>query len=134
MLEREGLAPDAAAPSLVDSADRACQQLSLRLSFLLTATTTTALLARSVSIASLQFPFLGSVRPGSAPHGCLSGLSDALHDIEPAHAHEAVVAVLGNLLGLVSTFVGDDLMLRVGRNLWSPPAESTEAERGETKR
>jgi hypothetical protein len=102
----------------VGAAESACRKLSECVARLVTVVAFQALLARALHLARAEFPSLAGVRPGPSPDACLEGLSERLEGVEPARATEALAAVLANLLGLLATFIGDDITLRVVRDAW----------------
>ena len=112
---------------LVGAADTACQKLSGRVARLVTFVAWQALLARALHLARREFPFLEGVRPGSSPTLGLEGLAEHVQGVEPAQAREGLAMVLANVLGLLATFVGDEITLRLVRDAW-PDARLSGAE------
>lgn len=104
--------------AVAEAAELACQKLSQRLARLVTVAGGQALLARALHLARPDFPFLEGVRPGSSPESCLEGLREHVQRVEPARAREGLALVLASLLGLLATFIGDELTLRLVRDVW----------------
>jgi hypothetical protein len=102
----------------VEAAEMVCRKLSRRLAKLVTPAGSQALLARALRLARADFPFLEGVRLGSSPETCLEGLREAAGGVEPAQAREGAVGVLASLWGLLATFIGDELTLRLVRDVW----------------
>lgn len=105
-------------PALVEAAETTCQKLSQRLARLVTAAGSRALIARALHLASADFPFLAGVQAGSPPERYLEGLGERVQGVEPARAREGVAMVLASVLGLLATFIGDELTLRLVRDVW----------------
>jgi hypothetical protein len=108
--------------ALLDAADGACQKLYRRLAKLVTVVGYQALLSRALHLARGEFPFLDGVRAGAPEGDCLDGLRAAL------------TSVLANVIELLTIFIGDDLALRLVRDIWpnapyggTSPRQSEEA-------
>jgi len=120
---------------VVAAAERACHKLGDRLARLLTMAGYQALLARSLYLAKARFQFLDGVGPGAAPDTCLDGLRERARDVEPTQLQEGIGAVLANLIGLLDTFIGEDLALRLVREAWpdAPRPNNTDSETQEAR-
>jgi hypothetical protein len=124
LLAREmGARRDPAA--LPEATGRACRKLCERLAKLVTAAGCRALVGRALHLASAESPFLEGVRAGSPPETCLEGLGERVQGVEPAAAEHGLAAILASLIGLLVTFIGEDLTLRLVRDVWPdvPPVE-----------
>lgn len=108
------VAPEA----LPDAAERVCQKLGMRLARLITPPGYRVLVGRALHLAGAEFSFLSAVRAGSPPGQCLEGLSERMHGVEPAQAGDALTAVVAGILGLLNTFIGEDLAWRLLRDVW----------------
>jgi hypothetical protein len=106
------------APGLSDAAERVCQKLTHRLSRLVSAAGSQALVSRALYLARAEFPFLDGVSARAAPVGCFEGLSECVHGIGAAEASQGLLAVLSRLLDLLVGFIGEDLTLRLVREVW----------------
>ena len=115
--------------ALPAAGEQVFQKLCVRLAKLVTATGSHALLARALYLARAEFPFLAGVRAGTVPDTCLDGLRESLQGVEPAQAGDGLVAVLTNMIGLLVTFIGEDLTLRLVRDVW-PGAPSGQTSPG----
>ena len=109
---------DSTPGSVYEAAERVCQEMGRRLTELVTAEGYRALLARAVHLARPEFPFLRPITSGSATDSCLAALRTPPDDLDPAMSHGAYTAVLGGVIALVTTFIGEELALRVVRDAW----------------
>jgi hypothetical protein len=103
---------------LADATEQVCQKLTSRLARLVSAGGSQALLSRALHVAQPQFPFLMGVRAGLAPGAALERLSEQLAGVDPEQALDGLVAVLDQLFDLLGKFIGDDLTLRLVREVW----------------
>jgi hypothetical protein len=78
-----------------------------------------SLLSRALAIAKAEIPSLGSVQV--RPDGSLEGLEG----VEPNQDADAGAVVVTQLLGLLVTFIGEPLTLRL---VWDAWPDATEAE------
>ena len=97
-----------AADPPVHEAVAVCETLRLALTRFAGADGFAALLRRSLALARLEAPSLQSVRLGSNCH------MEGLEEVTP----DAVVALAAHLLGLLMTFIGEPLTLRLVRDGW----------------
>ena len=114
--EEMGDGPESEA--LLDAAERACQKLCRRLARLVTVAGYQALLARALHLARREFSFLDGVRAGATEDACFDGLRAKAEGIDPAMLRAALTTVLANVIGLLTTFIGEDLALRLVRDVW----------------
>ena len=76
-----------------------------------------SLMRRALVLASAEVPSLQSV--SVAADGRLEGFEQLTVDIETAaHGSEAAVTVTAHLLGLLGTFIGEPLTLKLIREAW----------------
>jgi hypothetical protein len=110
--------------ALPEAAERVCQKLGMRLARLITQAGFRALIGRALHQAGSDFSFLTAVRAGAPPDKCLEGLIEGMQDVEAAQADAALSAIVASILGLLYTFIGEDLALRLVRDVWpdAPPA------------
>jgi hypothetical protein len=111
------------------AAEQAFVELGERLSRLVGIEGYRALVARSLHLASAEFPLLSTVRPGVSPPGRLVGLQRGSRQIEAAEIHNAVAAALAVLLWLLEQFIGRDLTQNILREIWPWLPESTPRQR-----
>lgn len=84
-----------------------------------------SLLRRALVLASAEVPSLQSIKVGA--EGRLEGFEQLSADSGTAvHGSEAAVAITAHLLGLLGTFIGEPLTLRLVREAW--PDTSLEVE------
>lgn len=91
---------------------RVCQKLRLSVTRFAGANGFSSLLRRSLALARVDVPSLKSVT--LTPDGCLEGIEQ----LAPNGASESAAAITAHLLGLLVTFIGEPLMLRLVRNAW----------------
>jgi hypothetical protein len=106
------------APAISDATERVFEKLSDRLSRLVSATGSRALVTRSLYLARAEFPFLEGVRAGTTAERCFEGLRERIQDVETSEAGKGLLAVLVALLDLVIGFIGEDLTVRLMREVW----------------
>lgn len=94
---------------------RVCEKLRLSVARFAGADGFTSLLRRSLALARADVPSLKSVT--LTPEGCLEEIEQLASDA-PNGATEASAAITAHLLGLLVTFIGEPLMLRLVRDAW----------------
>ena len=118
-LARQLLALEAASPSATDAhaheAVRVCEKVRISLTRFAGADGFTALLRRALALARADVPSLQTVKVTA--DGRLEGLEEFAADVGDA-ATEAATAITAHLLGLLATFIGEPLMLRLVREAW----------------
>ena len=118
--------------AIVPAAQAACAALYVRLTPLVTGSGSQGFLTRSLHLAQDQYPFLDGLRAGASPDTCLEGLDEALRDVGSDDAYQALVLVLAHMIGLLATFIGDDLAMRILGEAWPDlPLESDEVQKEE---
>jgi hypothetical protein len=118
--------------SVVPAGQAACAALYRRLTPLVTSSGSQGFLTRSLHLAREQYPFLQGLRGGASPETCLEGLDEALRDVGSDDAYQALVLVLAHMIGLLATFIGDDLAMRILGEAWpNLPLESDEVQEEE---
>jgi hypothetical protein len=91
-----------------------------------------ALLARALALADVEAPGLRAVRVKS--DGSLEGWEAVEGQAGPDELLEGKVVLLGQLLGLLVAFIGENLMLHLVRDIWPEVSLSdVEFSTGETK-
>ena len=75
-----------------------------------------ALLSRALVLANAEVPWLRAVHVKA--DGSLEGLDGLGAQVNPAEIFEGKVVLLTQLLGLLVTFIGEKLTLRLVRELW----------------
>ena|SRR5437868_373118 len=108
--------------ALAEAAERADARLRARLASLIGPTGYTALLTRAVHLAQAEVPALERVTVdalATGAEGGLPGVREFARGVGDAGAAEAgLSAVLVHVIGLLATFIGEDLALRLIRDAW----------------
>ena len=106
-------ATESAADTRANEAVRVCEKLRVALTRFAGADGFTALLRRSLALARTEVPALQTEK--FKPDGCLEELA-ALADAETGL--QAAASITAHLLGLLVTFIGESLTLRLVREAW----------------
>lgn len=118
-LARRLLAVEAAGESDADAhvheAVRVCEKLRISLTRLAGSDGFTALLRRALALAREEVPVLQTLT--LKPDGCLEGL-EVLAVGATDGGPDAAAAITAHLLGLLVTFIGEPLTLRLVREAW----------------
>jgi hypothetical protein len=99
-----------------DAAVRVCEKLRISLTRFAGKDGFTSLLKRALSLARAEVPSLNAVEVKS--DGSLGGF-ETLIPTSSSEVPEAAIAIIAHLLGLLVTFVGKSLTLRLLRETWS---------------
>jgi hypothetical protein len=75
-----------------------------------------ALLSRAVTLGIAHLPWLRGVQVKS--DGALAGLDELRTQLAPEEMAEGQVVLLGQLFGLLVTFIGESLTVRVVHEVW----------------
>lgn len=75
-----------------------------------------ALLSRALALASVEVPWLRAVHV--KPDGALGGLEELSAQLNLDKFFEGNVVLLAQLLGLLVAFIGENLTLRLAREVW----------------
>lgn len=75
-----------------------------------------ALLSRALALAKTEVPWLRTVYV--RPDGSLGRMDELETRVDPQQTTEGRVVLLAQLLGLLAAFVGEDLTLRLLREIW----------------
>ena len=123
-LARRLLAVEAASQSAsgphVHEAVRVCEKLRISLTRFAGSDGFTSLMRRALALARADVPSLQTVK--LRPDGSLEGLEVLAVDATNG-GPEAAVAITAHVLGLLKTFIGEPLTLRLVREAW-PVASS----------
>jgi hypothetical protein len=74
------------------------------------------LLSRALALANAEVPWLRAVRVKA--DGSFEELDELGAQVDPDEIFEGRVVLLAELLGLLVTFIGEDLTLRLVREVW----------------
>ena len=75
-----------------------------------------ALLSRALALANTDVPWLRAVHVKA--DGSLEGLDELEAQVDPDEIFEGCVVLLAQLLGLLVAFIGENLTLRMVREVW----------------
>jgi hypothetical protein len=75
-----------------------------------------ALLSRALALANAEISWLSAVNVKA--DGSLEGLKELRGQLDPAAFFESSVVLLAQLLGLLVAFIGEDLTVRLVREVW----------------
>ena len=110
----------------IDETTRACERLRVQLSKLAGAAGFRSLMARAKALATVELPWLESVQVRA--DGSLEGFDAARRQQGAVPGDEPGTVVVAQLLGLLVTFIGEPLTLRLVRDVW-PDATLDETDR-----
>jgi hypothetical protein len=100
--------------ALAHATDRVCQKLRQHLARSIGPAGFDALLRRALALAETEFPSLQAIR--TEADGRLMGLRDLIQTAE--ESSRGLAAVVAHFLRLLSTFIGEDLALRLVGEVW----------------
>ena len=90
-----------------------------------------ALQSRALALANRQFPWLRAVHIKA--DGGFGGLDAVDAQVDPREFFEGCVVLFAHLLGLLVTFIGEELTLRLMREVWPElPLDDRDFVAGET--
>ena len=122
LLDTAGVAePDRA--HLATAFDALCQRLRNQLDPLFGTAAVEALFVRSVHVATTDHPWLGELVP-QGKDVCAVERVALLDHLEANTLQEGLVTVLAHHIGLLSEFVGEDLVLPLVQEAWGVSRES----------
>lgn len=75
-----------------------------------------ALLSRALALANTDVAWLRAVQVNA--DGSLEGLDELVTQVDPDEIFEGCVVLLAQLLGLLVAFIGENLTLRLVREVW----------------
>jgi hypothetical protein len=103
---------------LAAAVERVCQKFFKRLARVTSLAACQALLSRALHIPRSEYAFLGGVRAGSKGDSLIDGLRESLEGVDGVYARKGLEAVLGTLIDLLVSFIGQDLTLGMLREVW----------------
>ncbi len=110
-------------PSL-GAAERILDKLRLHLSKRIGQEGFRTLLARALTLTTVRFPHLGAIRVGTdgsligLPEVAGSGSQETPNNVTQEDFVEGAIALVSQLLGLLATFIGEDITLRILTAVW----------------
>lgn len=99
-----------------DTAFRVCEKLRQPLSALAGVAGFRALLSRALVLANGEVPWLKAVHVDA--QGSLEGLDEVRAGLSPKEIAEGEAVLLARLIGLLVTFIGETLTLRLMQDIW----------------
>jgi hypothetical protein len=118
---------------LASAFDVLCDRLRSRLHPMFGTAAVSALFARSHRVATAEFPWLRDVVPEDGERCSLAGVGAVAAQLEPEIIADGLAAVLAHDIGLLSTFIGADLVMPLVEEAWRA-ASLRERARTEDKR
>jgi hypothetical protein len=98
-----------------------CEQLWRRLFPLFGESAVKALFARALYVSQAEFPWLRGVTLDQS-RCALNGLDEASGNLSPQLLADGLAAILASKLGLLSAFIGDDVVLPLVEQSWGAPS------------
>jgi hypothetical protein len=133
VLLAQGSAGGGAAHEPAAAAGRAYETLFESLAPVLGEAGIHALFARSLKLAKAEMPFLAEVSVLAQPPGGNAQLGpqlvSCLSKLEPAVATEAAIRLFATFFGLMSNFIGDQLVQQIVKSAFSAPNAAGPKER-----
>jgi|SRR5215213_1715767 len=103
---------------LAEALEACCQRLHNRLDSLIGAGGFRALLDRALYLAKKEHPWLKGVEIQAYP-GCeLKALNEAMTGRPPAEIRETLTIILENVIWLLVTFIGEDIVFALIEEAW----------------
>ncbi len=124
----EEFAADRASDTEARAAFRVCEKLRRSLSVLTGVVGFRSVLARALVLARAEVPWLGELQLGA--DGSLELSAELETRVGPEEAARGGFVLITSLLGLLVTFIGEALMLRLVQDVW-PKAALGKSENGE---
>ena len=119
LLAYEAVGDENSAPS-ESAASRVCAKLRGPLITLAGVAGFCSLLSRALTLARAEVPSLSAVQV--AADGSLRGLDELVSQTDKEHAREGGVILIAQLVGLLLTFIGEGLTIRLVQDVWPEAA------------
>lgn len=114
---REMAGEDGTSLSGPEAAEQACRKLGQRLTLLVTPVGAEALLSRAKNVARADFLFVDH-QPNVSVEAFTPRVRERRNAAQSCQTQDESSAVLTNLVALVMTFIGEDLTMRLLRDVW----------------
>ena len=123
-------APDrpAGAEAIAAAVDRAYEDLARVVAPIIGDIGVNALTDRALHLAEDEYTWLRPARERTPAEGGFAHVSGALKAQDAAVATEAAATVFARFLGLLATFIGEPLAMRLARQAWPDALPSADAE------
>ena len=119
LLAYEAVGDENSAPS-ESAASRVCAKLRGPLITLAGVAGFRSLLSRALTLARAEVPSLSAVQV--AADGSLRGLDELVSQTDKEHAREGGAILIAQLVGLLLTFIGEGLTIRLVQDVWPEAA------------
>ena len=96
-----------------------CEQLWVRLRPLFGELAIKALFVRAVHASQMEFSWLHGLSPDPGVGCRLEGLDAVSREMDPQTLVEGLAAILADEIGLLSAFIGDDVVLPLVEQSWA---------------
>jgi hypothetical protein len=103
---------------LAEALNLCCQRLQKRLDLLVGAGGFRALLDRALYLAKKDHPWLKGVELQAYPACELKGLNEAMTGREPTEIRETLTIIFANVIWLLVTFIGEDIVYGLIEEAW----------------
>jgi hypothetical protein len=103
---------------LASAFDLLCERLRARLHPLFGPTAIRALFARALHVATAEFAWLAEVLPKDAERCAVNGIERVSGEVERHVLEDGLAAVLAHDIGLLSEFIGEDLVMPLVQAAW----------------
>lgn len=114
LVEATGVAqPDRS--QLASAFNTLCERLRQRLQPLFGTTAVTALFARALQVTTVEFPWL---KESVGKDGCSTDIPAGVQGVQMDRLEEGLAGILAHDIGLLSAFVGEDLVLPLVQEAW----------------
>jgi len=108
----------------------ACEKLRPHLATVIGTAGFRTVLSRALTLATKHVPWLSAVQV--KPDGALEGWEELRPQLAPEEIAEGRVALLAQLVGLLVAFIGENLTLRLVREVWPQlPFNDSESGKGD---
>jgi hypothetical protein len=107
-----------------------CAALKARLHPVFGAVATSALFARAVHVTAAEFAWLPDLLPDVADTCSVEGLQRLAGTVEPRDVQAGLAAILARVIGLLSEFVGEDVVMPLVTEAWASPRRSEGPSKG----
>ena len=119
LLAYEAVGDENSAPS-ESAASRVCAKLRGPLITLAGVAGFRSLLSRALTLARAEVPSLSAVQV--AADGSLRGLDELVSQTDKEHARDGGAILIAQLVGLLLTFIGEGLTIRLVQDVWPEAA------------
>jgi len=105
-------------PNAADTMGKVCAKLFQRLNLLIGEGGFHAIVKRSLNLTTSEFPWVTNVKIEQHPACSFRGLHESIEGRDSAEASEGFAAITANIIWLLVTFMGEDLILSLVDDVW----------------